>query len=276
MTGVLKKGSKGEFVQLMQEMLKKLGYNITTDGIFGSGTEKIVIEFQAKNNLKQDGIVGAKTWILLQDLSSKVGKKETQIAIEQFLSENDFVNFAKKYNVEIAAIKAVHEVESNGRGFINGKIKILFEGHVFWKELKNRGINPSNITKGNETVLYPQFKANNPLYKLDQHERLEKAKTINEEAAYASASYGLFQIMGFHYPTFDFATAKEFVEYLSETESSQLEIFGQFIVKNNLLKPLRERKWAAFAKGYNGASYKQNKYDIKIANAYSKYKKIQQ
>ncbi len=79
MTGVLKKGSKGEFVQLMQEMLKKLGFTISTDGIFGSGTEKIVIEFQKQNNLKQDGIVGSKTWILLQELSSKINKKEIPI-----------------------------------------------------------------------------------------------------------------------------------------------------------------------------------------------------
>ena len=50
---LLKKGSKGEFVQLMREMLKKLGYEVSTDGIFGSGTEKIVIQFQKDNNLKQ-------------------------------------------------------------------------------------------------------------------------------------------------------------------------------------------------------------------------------
>lgn len=275
MNGLLKKGSKGEFVQLMQEMLKKLGYEVSTDGIFGSGTEKIVIQFQKDNNLKQDGLVGSKTWILIQELSSKINKKETPVVIAQFLSETDFENFAKKYNVEIAAIKAVHEVESNGRGFINGKIKILFEGHVFWKELQKRGINPTTVIKGNEPVLHKDYIKNNPLYKLDQHVRLEQAKAINEEAAYASASYGLFQIMGFHFAIFGFNTAKALVEYLSISENNQLEIFGQFLEKNNLLKSLREKKWATFAKGYNGSSYKTNNYDTKIATAYNKYKKMQ-
>jgi len=275
MNGLLKKGSKGEFVQLMQEMLKKLGYDISTDGAFGPGTEKAVFEFQKKNNLKVDGIVGSKTWIMMQEQSSKVKKTDTPaVVINQFLTEQDFKAFAEKYNIEVAAIKAVHEVESGGRGFLNGKIKILFEGHVFWKELTKRGIDPNKITAGNEDVLHKSYVARNPLYKLDQHTRLDKAVKINAEAAYSSASYGLFQVMGFHYNSMNFPTAKAFVDYLSVNEGNQLDIFGKFLEINGLLKPLRDRNWVKFASGYNGSGYASNKYDTKLAAAYEKYRKL--
>lgn len=274
MNGSLKKGSKGEFVQLMQEMLHKLGYAITTDGVFGSGTEKAVIDFQKKNKLKVDGIVGSKTWILMQEQSSKIKKADTPAAINQFLSEQDFIAFANKYNLEVAAIKAVHEVESNGRGFLNGKIKILFEGHVFWKELQKRNINPVPLQKGNEDILYKSYFSPNPYYKLNQYTRLNKALSINEEAAYSAASYGLFQVMGYHYSAMGFDTAKEFVDFLSKNEANQLEIFGRFLKANKLLQSLRDLNWAKFALGYNGSAYKTNKYDTKLAAAYAKYKKM--
>src|SRR5690606_15438218 len=192
----------------------------------------------------------------------------------QFLSESDFKAFSKKFQIDIAAIKAVHEVESNGRGFLNGKIKILFEGHIFWRELNNRGIDPNPLVKGNEDILYKKYFSPNPFYKKDQHQRLEKAKTIHEEAALSSASYGLFQIMGFHYKSMKYKTAKEFVEFLSVNEANQLLIFGQFLDVNNLLKPLRNKSWATFARGYNGSAYKTNRYDTKLARAFKKYSKI--
>lgn len=273
MTGVLKKGSKGEFVLLMQEMLQKLGFQISTDGAFGPDTEKAVIKFQQQNNLKVDGIVGAKTWILIQDQASKVKKPVATVdtVINQFLSEQDFIDFAKKYDLEVAAIKAVHEVESAGRGFLNGKVKILFEGHIFWKELAKRQIDPRKVLPGNEDVLQEKYIPRNPSYRLDQHYRLNKAAKINAEAAYSSASYGLFQIMGFHYESLGFPTAKAFVDFLSINEASQLEVFGRFIAAHNLIKPLQSHNWAKFALGYNGSAYKTNKYDTKLAAAYAKY-----
>ena len=54
---LLKKGSKGEDVKLLQE---KLG--LGADGIFGSGTEAAVKKWQAANGLTADGIVGDGTW----------------------------------------------------------------------------------------------------------------------------------------------------------------------------------------------------------------------
>ena len=47
----------------------KYGFNISTDGIFGGVTINAVKQFQANNNLTQDGIVGKNTWNKLLNLN---------------------------------------------------------------------------------------------------------------------------------------------------------------------------------------------------------------
>lgn len=58
----LREGSRGLYVEELQEMLKKRGYTLKTDGIFGTKTEEAVEAFQADNGLVVDGVVGSKTW----------------------------------------------------------------------------------------------------------------------------------------------------------------------------------------------------------------------
>ncbi len=58
---MLKNGSRGERVEILQKRLVKLGFDVATDGIFGSGTEAAVKELQALFNYTVDGIVGEGT-----------------------------------------------------------------------------------------------------------------------------------------------------------------------------------------------------------------------
>ncbi len=59
---VISQGSRGETVKLIQQKLKRWGYyNGAIDGIYGSATKKAVKNFQSKNGLTADGIVGNKT-----------------------------------------------------------------------------------------------------------------------------------------------------------------------------------------------------------------------
>ena len=61
--GVLRKGSRGEGVKMMQEAL-----GLDADGIFGPGTERKLKEWQAANGLTADGIAGPATFAkLLED-----------------------------------------------------------------------------------------------------------------------------------------------------------------------------------------------------------------
>lgn len=57
---------RGECVKQLQARLNELGSNVgSADGIFGSNTLRGVKDFQAKNGLTVDGIVGPKTWAKL-------------------------------------------------------------------------------------------------------------------------------------------------------------------------------------------------------------------
>jgi len=68
----LRHGDKGEDVKKLQKLLQ-----ITSDGIFGSGTEYSVMKFQGQNGLETDGIVGLKTWgkLIKKDDSAESSSK---------------------------------------------------------------------------------------------------------------------------------------------------------------------------------------------------------
>ncbi|MBT8381194.1 MAG: N-acetylmuramidase family protein [Ignavibacteria bacterium] len=264
----LKLRSKGDSVRLLQELLNKAGYNLVVDGDFGKNTEKTVKDFQKKNKLIVDGIVGTKTWIKINAVAPKALKESTK----KFLAEKDLIDLAKELKVEVAAVKAVYEVESSGRGFLtSGKPKILFEGHIFWKRLKVHGLNPLNLKAGNEDVLYAKWTTK--FYKGGEREydRLNKAIKIHNAAALESASWGIFQIMGYHYKKVGYNTVEDYVKAMNKSERFHLKAFGKFIKSEGLVKHLKTKAWNKFARGYNGAGYKKNKYHTKLAAAYKKY-----
>lgn len=60
---LVKTGSKGELVELVQRMLNEKGYNCgSADGIFGAKTESAVKSYQNAKGLPADGIVGDNTY----------------------------------------------------------------------------------------------------------------------------------------------------------------------------------------------------------------------
>lgn len=64
----LKTGMRGNNVVVLQNKLNELGYDCgKSDGIFGNKTKISVEDFQRRNGLKSDGIVGAITWAKLDD-----------------------------------------------------------------------------------------------------------------------------------------------------------------------------------------------------------------
>ncbi|PTN11440.1 peptidoglycan-binding protein [Nitrosomonas aestuarii] len=63
---VLRRGSFGDAVRELQELLIAEGFDISIDNDFGPATELAVLMFQKKNNLVADGIVGRNTWLSLR------------------------------------------------------------------------------------------------------------------------------------------------------------------------------------------------------------------
>lgn len=58
----VRKGAEGNITYLIQAMLVCHSFDIDADGIFGNATENAVREFQKRNGLSQDGIVGKNTF----------------------------------------------------------------------------------------------------------------------------------------------------------------------------------------------------------------------
>jgi len=269
----IKAGVKSPEVYYLNELLAKLKYDVVVSDYFGTATDKAIRDFQLKNNLVVDGVVGLKTW------SALIAKNTNSLSPNtKLLSEQNLIDFSNQFNLELAVVKAVNEVESNGKGFlIDGRPKILFEGHIFWRELEKRGINPrSYMNSNNQDILFENYTRKYYVGGTAEYTRLEKARNLGQDkkikdAANSSASWGLFQIMGFNALSIGYKSVDEFVEKMNQNEGEHLKAFGLFLEKNNLLSILRNKNWASFALKYNGPAYKTNKYDEKLMRAYHKY-----
>ncbi len=193
------------------------------------------------------------------------------------LSNAKTKKLAAEFSISPSALKAIIRVESAGNGISsNGKPRILFEGHIFWKQLMAKDINPKTIQKGNEDILYPVWNVSTvrPLYSMDQYQRLAKAIKINEYAAYASTSWGMFQIMGFNYRACGYNSIQDFVADQNNLEQ-QVWGFLNYLVSTHLIENVRQLDWKGFARAYNGPDYKANEYDIKLSKAYLEYSALQ-
>jgi hypothetical protein len=264
----LRKGSRNpDAVVMLQELLNRAGQPIGIDGVFGQDTDTAVREYQKASGLVVDGIVGEQTWLRLMADAPAYAEERSN----RFLTEEDLLQAAAELGVELAAIKAVTEVEAGGHGFVGGKPKILFEGHVFWKRLMAHGLDPAACRAGNEDILYPRWSREHYVGGVREHERLDRAREIHEDAALESASWGLFQIMGFQWRPLGYRDVQDYARRMAENEGEQLEAFTKFVRADGLVRYLKELRWAGFARRYNGPAYKENHYDEKLERAYRRY-----
>jgi len=187
------------------------------------------------------------------------------------LIDCDYKVAARRLRCDEAAIRAVSDVESRGDGFLFDKddkqwrIKILFERHIMYHLLEDKNgrdkalehVRTSPDVINTRTGGYSGGNA--------EHDRLAKARRIDKDLGLESASWGMFQIMGFHWERLGYKSAVDYVLTLSKGEPEQLEAFCRFIeTDKRLLNAIRSRDWAMFAEIYNGRDYKKNKYDTKM------------
>ena len=183
------------------------------------------------------------------------------------LTPQDFQDAANDLNCDVASIKAVCEVEAPRGGFNpDGTPVTLFEGHKFYKYTEGRyTVDAPDLCYKNWTKIYY-----GKTWQQEQS-RLSRAKALDLEAALMSASWGKFQVMGFNYESAGFTNVHDFVAAMHKSEREHLMAFIGFVRRDGIAPFLRNRDWGNFARKYNGASYKDNRYDEKLAMAYAKY-----
>lgn len=184
------------------------------------------------------------------------------------LTKDQITSSASKYGLDYATVAAVASIESSGSGFSTQTNfpTILFEGHIF-SRLTNHVYDQSN-----PTISYPKW--TKIFYAKDQageNQRLQQAVKLNRDAALQSASWGMFQIMGFNYASCGCSSIQDFVNKMCLSEQSQLDLFLAFVDKQNLIRYMKNKSWSAFANAYNGPDFKINNYDTKLASAYARF-----
>jgi hypothetical protein len=182
------------------------------------------------------------------------------------LAALDFGRIGQRIGVSEDHVRAVVEVETAGGGFDSeGRVRMLFEPHVFYRQL---GPSRRAVAEA-QGLAYPRW-GTRP-YPRDSYPRLLMAMQIDRPAALRSCSWGLGQIMGFNHRDCGYTSAEEMVVAFADDEAKHVEAMIDFIRANNLDDDLREGRWAAFARGYNGPGYRQNGYDTRLAAAYAKW-----
>jgi hypothetical protein len=186
------------------------------------------------------------------------------------LTRADYEEVANMLGCEVEAVQAVVEVESGRLGAFgaDGKPVILYEPHIFSRRT-NRQYDASH-----PNISYRSWDASKyPRTQEGRWAQLREAYALDPQNAVASASWGLFQIMGFNHTACGFPDAKAFIADMCRSQAQQLKAFAAFVRANNLADELVRKDWEGFAAGYNGSGQVE-RYGRLMREAYNRLKGI--
>ncbi len=190
------------------------------------------------------------------------------------LTSRDYEEIAAELGVEVAAIKAVVEIETGRihKGFNeDGTPIVSFSINVFRTMAKRNNINLTKFTKSHPLVFSGLVISRFGSPQAAEHARVREAMSIDSVSAIQGTFWGMFQIGGFNWKRCGASSPHEFMELMCRSERDQLNLFAAFLRNSDLLKYLKTKNWVAFARGYNGPSYASHKYHTRLAAAYKKF-----
>lgn len=174
--------------------------------------------------------------------------------------------------IPLAHLLAIIEVESAGRVFYEMKGKrfpyILFEPHLLYRMTEGE-VRDRLVAEGLASA-----KWNKKLYPKSQEARwgqVRRAASIAGEVAYEAVSYGVGQVLGQHWRNLGFDTLQAFLDTMFANVEGQIDIMLRYCERNDLLDELRDGRWPAFFRGYNGPAWKKNGYDKAVADALRRF-----
>lgn len=174
---------------------------------------------------------------------------------------------AAEWRVHPGKIWAFIDIESTGNPFINGRPVILPERHRFSKNTKHRfdRSHPRLSAPNWDRTWYPRTQD-------ARYDVLLDWVALDVDAAFASCSYGAFQILGENHLVCEAATPWAFAWRQAQTEGDQFYAFTRFIEGNGLVQAMRDAKpgnptsCIPLVRRYNGTAFRQNNYHVKYAN----------
>lgn len=175
----------------------------------------------------------------------------------------DLTAFASRLGCSTAQLHAVALVESGGSAFDKfGRPKLLFERHLFHR------------ATGGKWSIAPYSNPTGGGYYVDSWFKLTHAAAMDPEAAFASASWGRFQVLGCHAAALGYPSALEMAWSTVASEAAHYELLCRYLEHNRMIPALCSLSAhaddnRAFAKGYNGAGYERFDYHSKLARAFA-------
>lgn len=177
------------------------------------------------------------------------------------VNDADITVIASKLGCTEKQVRAVAQVESSGGGFDSlGRPKILFERHKF------------HSATGGKYSTAPYSNPSSGGYNEDSWDKLTHACAKDVDAAFASASWGKFQVMGFHWEALGYPSALDLAYSTVLSEAAHYELLARYVLENHLKEEMAQISTdpddcRPFAKGYNGSGYEKYGYHEKLAKA---------
>lgn len=187
------------------------------------------------------------------------------------LDEGAFGRAATRLGCTVAQVKAVKDVESSGAGFDEGKPKLLPERHIFSRLTEGR------FDKTHPHLSYPAWGTlPYPAGQQARYQMLLEMVHLDVDAGFQSASYGLFQIMGFHYATCGYRSPFSFATSQAYDEETQLKAFEALVISKGWAEKLRAcasdpKTCEPFCEAYNGKGFRTQNYHGKFAARIAHY-----
>ncbi len=179
------------------------------------------------------------------------------------LSTDGLGAVSQKLGVHAPEIWTVLAVETSGCGFLpDQRPQVRYERHIFHR------LTQGKYDDGNISDPKPGGYGASGAH---QYDRLAQAIAKDRTAALQSCSWGIGQIMGENYAKAGFADVEQMVVAMSASEDQQLTAVANFLISSRLNVPLQAHDWASFARGYNGANYAINRYDVRLNGEFHKY-----
>ena len=181
-------------------------------------------------------------------------------------------DLAVERGFEPAAVLAVVKVEGEAvdmtdgiqDGKVDGLVMIRWEGHYFWRHLPEA----KRAAARKAGLADPKVGGvKNPRSMKARHDMLKRAMAIDSAAALKSISMGVGQVMGANHAMCGYRTVFE-MWHDAQTLLGQVRMMLGFIKAAGLDDELREARFTAFARGYNGPGFAANRYDQKMEQAY--------
>jgi hypothetical protein len=195
--------------------------------------------------------------------SAAVESMNAFVGSSHALSGDGVAEAAMSIGASIPELWAVIGVETSGCGFLaDRRPEILFERHKFHQLTGGR------FDDGDISAPQPGGYGAAGAF---QYDRLHRAMACDRVAALRSTSWGLGQILGMNCGMVGFRDVEAFVDAMCESEDAQLTAVSAFIRGAGLAGALRTHDWSSFARGYNGANYARNQYDVRLRGEHQKY-----